>query len=248
MGFKLGQKLIDKIRGKNYKKENIIQHENRVSNAESMQPFADWVLKYTDFRPELIFEIGANYAQDAEGLRYYFNLPAENIWVFEAHPNICSEISKMYNFHVFNKAVFNENKSMVFNIVNISSTKNSGISSLYKHQSSEEKMNTVNIEAIRMDTFMEEHDIKKIDFLKLDAEGCNWEVLDGFGTRLKDVRIIHLEAEHEEVWQGQKLYEDIVKILKENGFEQVYFQRYLSQSDSLWIQKEYIKKDIKDEI
>jgi hypothetical protein len=87
---------------------------------------------------------------------------------------------------------------------------------------------------------MAEHNIAKIDFLKLDVEGANWHVLDGFGERLRDVRAIHVEAEHGEyLFKDQnKLYGDIAALLTKYDFEQLYFKRCFGmQSDSFWIQK-----------
>lgn len=240
MRIKLGQKLIDKIRGKKRKASKIKQHPKRASNAESMKPFAEWVLNYTDLKPQIIFEIGANYGQDAEGLRYYFDLPESNVYCFEAHPDICKEIKKLYNFNVYNSAVYNQEKEMEFNVVDINSS-NTGVSSLLSAEYNKD-FKKIKLKSIRMDNFMKEHKIDKIDFLKLDVEGCNYEVLEGFGDRLKDVNVIHIEAEHIEIWKDQKLFDDIKNILSQNGFVMVYFQRYLSQSDSLWIQKKYIKK------
>lgn len=241
------QKIIDKIRNKKPKKaeSEIKQHPKRASNAQSMKQFTDWIKNYTDFKPQIIFEIGANYAQDAEGLRYYFNLPEENVWVFEAHPDICKEISKLYNFHIFNNAVYNEEKIMEFNAVDINVENNSGVSSLLGRVQTdcEYKMKNVQVKSIRMDNFMNENKIEKIDFLKLDVEGCNWEVLDGFGDRLKDVEAIHIESEHVSIWEGQKLYNDIRKKLEENDFVLVFFQRYYSQSDSFWIKNKYLKTE-----
>jgi FkbM family methyltransferase len=229
---------------KNKLQENSIkQHPKAASRAQSMKKYAQWVKTYSSLNPKNIFEIGANYAQDAEGLRYYLNLEPEDVWVFEAHPDICKEIEKLYHFHIYNVAVFNQEKEIPFNTIDINATTNSGISSLYQNDHLKEKTKAIKVKAIRMENFMKEHKISKIDFLKLDVEGSNYEVLEGFGDRLVDVNVIHIESEHQEVWTDQKLYSDIEIILKKNGFEMVIFERYLSQSDSLWVQEKYIKKE-----
>jgi hypothetical protein len=91
---------------------------------------------------------------------------------------------------------------------------------------------------------MEAHHIDKIDFLKLDVEGVNYEVLEGFGDRIADVNSIHLEADHIKDFYGEQLknFDAIEDLLLRNEFELIYFQRYTSQSDSFWLQREYIKK------
>lgn len=217
------------------------KNRKEASRGKAMKPFAKWVLECSSLIPKNIFEIGANYAQDAEALRTYFKLQPLDIWVFEAHPDLFMEIKKRYDFHAFNAAVYNENSKLSFQAVDIHQTKNTGISSILPHQFSKEKMKTVTVDSIRMDDFMEKNRIDHIDFLKLDAEGCNYEVLEGFGSRLKDVRAIHVEAEHYVVWKGQKLYADIEALLTANDFSMIYFQRHFSQSDSFWIQKSFLK-------
>lgn len=206
-----------------------------------MKPFAKWVLECSSLVPKNVFEIGANYAQDAEALRGYFNLKPQDIWVFEAHGDLFKEITKKYDFHAFNLAVYNRSGKLSFQAVDLEQSKNTGISSILTHQFSKEKMKTVTVDSVRMDEFMERNGIDHIDFLKLDAEGCNYEVLEGFGSRLKDVRAVHVEGEHYVVWKGQKLYDDIAALLTSNGFSLIYFQRHFSQSDSFWIQKSYLR-------
>jgi FkbM family methyltransferase len=220
-------------------------HPKSASLPNSMKPFAEWVERYTKIKVNNIFEIGANYGQDAAGLAYLFNVTPKNVYTFEAHPDLFKEIKNMYEFNVYNNAVFDEDKTMIFNIVDINTTDNTGVSSLLSKNHNSEKMKQVSVEAIRMDNFMDKHNIHFVDFLKLDVEGCNWEVLNGFGCRLKDVKIIHIEAEHETVWNNQKLYKDIELKLQEFDFELVLFQRYYSQSDSLWVQRKYLNSDLK---
>lgn len=70
--------------------------------------------------------------------------------------------------------------------------------------------------------------------------GANYEVLDGFGSRLGNIGAIHIESEHVEAYEGETLWNGIKEKLENAGFEMVYFQRYKCQSDSLWLQKRYL--------
>ena len=94
------------------------------------------------------------------------------------------------------------------------------------------------VRAIRMDKFMEQNNIDKIDFLKIDVEGCSYEVLEGFGNRLADVNCIQLEAEHgkNDFPVDWALYDKIEYILKQHGFELILFERKkgMRQSDSFY--------------
>jgi FkbM family methyltransferase len=211
-----------------------------ASNGCEMQQFIDWVKNWSTLTVKNVFEIGANFAQDAEYLALQFNIAPENVYVFEAHPDIYDVITKIHNFHAYNYAVYNKNGDITFNVLPITET-NTGLSSILNLPNRQTK--PVTVPAIRMDDFMNKHNIEKIDFLKLDVEGCNWDVLDGFGDRLKDVNAVHVEAEHQNNYKEQNhLFNDIRDILVKNGFEMVFFQRYISQSDSFWIQKRFLKE------
>lgn len=217
----------------------ITQHPLAASDAASMYPVAEMIKRQTNLNVENIFEIGANYGQDAAGLAKYFNVAPQNVYAFEARPDFCPYIRDTYGFNVFNNAVFNHDTTLDFNMVKMPG--NSGISSVYdKERAWHATTQKIQIPAIRMDTFMREHKISHIDFLKLDVEGANWEVLDGFGRRLKDVNAIHIEAEHTPIWRGQKLWPDIYEKLKSAGFEMLYFERKFVQSDSVWVQKRFL--------
>jgi len=219
------------------------KHKFAHNKPDTLRPFVKWLRRYTDLPVNNIFEIGANYCQDAAGLQYMFQLPDSSVWAFEAHPDIVAEARKLYKFNIIHTAVSNKHGIVEFNCVPLTK-KNSGTSSILESSilTYDKK---IQAECIRMDDFLREKGIKEIDFLKIDVEGSSYEVLEGFGNRLADVKAIHVEHEHEPVWNGQKLFEDIEILLKEYGFVMVWFQRYNSQSDSFWVQKRYIKSKTK---
>jgi FkbM family methyltransferase len=205
---------------------------------DKLQIYIDYVKKETNINVENVFEIGANFAQDADYLMEQFDLSPDKIFVFEAHPEIFEAVKKIHKFNAYNVAVFNKNQEIEFNIYPLD-YECTGWSSIF--WSTGEK---IKVEAIRMDTFMEKNNIKTIDFLKIDVEGATYQVLDGFGERIKDIKCIQLEAEH---YSSNEvvvvLYEEISKLLIENDFDLVHFCRnyQMKQSDSFWIKKEHIK-------
>lgn len=224
-------------------------HSLAVSDGTSMQFYVDLVEKFCNFKPNNIFEIGANYAQDAEFLRESFDIDEKEVYVFEPHPQIFSEIKKMYNFKVFDLAISNSLGRATFNAIDIQNNEynNSGISSLRDGLITDEtNFINVDVELIRMDKFIREHEIDSIDFLKLDVEGMNYEVLEGFGDLLSCVKVIQTEGEYKQYWKGQKLYKDLEDIMLKNDFILTSF--VLSndgiQSDSFWVQDKYLKMAI----
>ncbi|MDR2210127.1 MAG: FkbM family methyltransferase [Spirochaetaceae bacterium] len=202
---------------------------------DKLQIYIDYVKKDTTIAVTNIFEVGANFAQDADYLMESFFLKPENIYVFEAHPEIYEAIKKIHNFNAYNYAVFNENREMEFNI-NPLTHENTGWSSLFWETGTK-----IKVDAIRMDDFMNNNNIKTIDFLKIDVEGATYHVIDGFGSRLKDVKCIQLEAEHNKF--AEIPYEQIAELLLANEFELIHFERnnHMNQSDSFWVRREYVK-------
>ena len=222
-------------------------HPNAVSDGRAMALYADLVERFCIFKPSNIFEIGANYSQDAEYLRKRFGLKESDVYVFEPHSAIINVVRGLYNFNSFDLAISNYNGKSVFHAIDIENNEynNSGISSLKKGlTTNSSNFSDIEVEVIRMDEFIKKNNIEAIDFLKLDVEGNNYEVIDGFGDELSRVKSIQLEGEYQQYWEGQKLFWDIAELLKKNHFELVHF--FLSadgvQSDSFWVQKKYIAR------
>lgn len=212
-----------------------------ASSGASMSPFVHWISTYSTLSPKNVFEIGANMAQDAEALREGFGLEPRDVWVFEPHPGLYDFIKKEYNFNAFDLAVSNKNGKMTMNLIDPSMNSNSGISSLRVHRDvPQDNFKKSTVKTIRMETFIRDKEISSIDFLKLDVEGYNFEVLEGFGESIDLIQSLHVEAEHYDHWKGEKLWGDIRNFL-EPHFELVFFERHFTQSDSFWIKKDYIK-------
>jgi FkbM family methyltransferase len=224
-------------------------HKYAISDGRSMALYADLVDKLCSFQPTNIFEIGANYAQDAEYLRKRFKLTPSDVFVFEPHPEIISAVKSLYSFRSYDVAVANYNGTAKFNAIDVSNNeyRNSGISSLREGLTTNpSNFYQLDVTVIRMDEFIERHDIKNIDFLKIDVEGVNYDVLLGFGEKLSCVKCIQIEGERIQYWAGQHLYDETERLLKQNDFELVYF--LLSgdgvQSDSFWVRKPYLAKGV----
>jgi FkbM family methyltransferase len=114
-------------------------------------PYVEYVKNGTNIKVKNIFEIGANFAQDADFLMEYFDLRSENVYVFEAHPEIFMAIKKIHSFNAYNNAVYNTEKEITFNIFPLD-YKDTGWSSIHGEEDPN-KMH-IKVQAIRMDNFM----------------------------------------------------------------------------------------------
>lgn len=72
------------------------------------------------------------------------------------------------------------------------------------------------VQTRRLDEITE---IERIDFLKLDVQGAELDVIKGAGRLLDDVLVIHTEVEFLELYKGQPLFSEIEHFLRGQGFQ-----------------------------
>jgi FkbM family methyltransferase len=77
----------------------------------------------------------------------------------------------------------------------------------------------IEIETITLDDWAHQNQVDHIDFLKLDIQGYELNVIKASPELFKTVKAILLEVEFIEAYQGQYLYDDIKRWLEAEGFE-----------------------------
>ena len=92
----------------------------------------------------------------------------------------------------------------------------------------------------RFDKFIEKNevDISNHNFLNIDVQGYELEVLKGMGEELNKIQLIIAEVNRDEVYEGCPMIEDIDAYVKEFGFERVTVEW---QSES-WGDALYVKR------
>ena len=61
-----------------------------------------------------------------------------------------------------------------------------------------------------------------MDFLKIDTEGYEYEIILGLEEKINNVKLIMFEHHYDDMIKKSYKYSDIKKILNDNGFEQIY--------------------------
>ena len=78
---------------------------------------------------------------------------------------------------------------------------------------------TIEIETTTLDTFCQEQGIKEIDFLQVDVQGADLDVLQGSINILKSTVLgVEVEVEFSSLYRNQPLFSDIDYYLKKYGF------------------------------
>ena len=70
-----------------------------------------------------------------------------------------------------------------------------------------------------MDSLLQEENIfSDIDIVKVDTEGFSYQVLEGFGDRIKNVKLFHLETETEPTHKEHKNNKEVAAFMEQKGF------------------------------
>lgn len=210
-----------------------------------MEIYTQKINQLTLIEPKNVLEIGSRDGNDASFLKEYYKIPNEKVWVVEPNPSQVDSIRQTYpNFNIIPFAIYTENTEHDFYKVE-GSLDAIGTSSLINRNDNwyEDKTKIIKVKTITgkdlLDLIGEE-----VDICKLDVEGLTYEVLTSFGKDLNKIKSFHLECEHTEVWESQKLYDDVGNLLMKNNYSQIFFEFCSGgtiQSDSIWVLNSLLK-------
>lgn len=85
-----------------------------------------------------------------------------------------------------------------------------------------EVVEVIRVQTLRLDDIAE---LRGTDYLKMDVQGAEKEVLDNAGEFLRDVLVVHVEVEFLPMYEGQPLFADIDGVLRRHGF---VFHKFVS--------------------
>lgn len=102
----------------------------------------------------------------------------------------------------------------------------------------------IQINTITLDEFIAKNKIEKIDILKLDTQGTEYQILEGAKKAMNENKIplIYMEMITRPTYKGQKDLDEILLLLRNNGFKLYNFYNYsynslgeLRQVDAIFI-------------
>ena len=147
------------------------------------------------------------------------------VYAFEPNPNMVAQINsvKPDNYHIFQMVVsevdgtveFCNNQSPQTN--SILSFDNSKIP-LWQRGNQLKTVSKTQVKSIRLDTFMKEHDIEIVDYLKIDAQGADLQVVRSCGKELSRIKKLQLEVCDVKIYENGNGYDETVCYLDELGF------------------------------
>ena len=146
-----------------------------------------------NLKPKIIIDVGANIGAAS----YFFAKEYPNSQIYSFEPTTINfillqkNLKHFSNVKIFQKGVYEENKKQKIYI----NTKNPGTNSIYEKWRKFDDYEYVNF--INLKTFLKENNIKHIDILKIDTEGCEINILQSIKNFLKKISIIYLEYHSE---------------------------------------------------
>jgi FkbM family methyltransferase len=194
--------------------------------------------KYFGEVAHTILEIGSRDGHDAKYLS--LKLRGKAVYTFEANPGSYKVITLNYpEFHNIYGAVSNFTGQANFNVVESSNWDEVGTSSLRDRSDSwyDGKSKKISVDVDTMYNYIINYNIMPpMNVVKIDVEGCSYEVLEGFGIFLKEVQVLHIENETYPYWQDQKLASDVSEMLQSKGFFKEYEENFGENSlDEVWV-------------
>ena len=189
---------------------------------------------------EYIIDVGAHYGETINLFLKYFK--PKKIYSFEASPQNFIILKKNYS-------KLDQNLKRIVQIENIALGKNNRIQSFNQtHESSSSTFNKINtksnyfsrkkfflgfsqdkdfykkieLKMISLDSYFSEYNLNKIDLIKIDTEGFEYEVLQGLQKNMKNVNYILFEHHYDDMIKKNYKFKDIIKLLKHNNFKLIY--------------------------
>lgn len=194
--------------------------------------------EYLGDRAETILDIGSRDGDDA----YYLatSLNSKNIYTFEPNSKCHLLIKNRYpQFNNIYCAVSDYKGFSIFNRVESNDWDAVGTSSLRNRTDSwyDGKIEKVEVPVNRMDNLIKKYSIViPMDLVKIDTEGCSYEVLFGFGENINDVKMFHIENETYQYWENQKLASDVADLLTSKNFKKIHSHKFgVNSVDEVWI-------------
>jgi len=183
------------------------------------------------------FDVGGHYGETILLFNKYFKI--DNIYSFEASPinfKILSEKTKNINktkINIFNLALGKKSTQLVLNqsvesqsstLLNINSkSKYLARKKKYLFLKKDEYFQSKHfVKVIDLKTFMQDHNIKKIEILKIDTEGYDFEVMQGLQNYIIKVKYIYFEHHFHDMFAKKYKFNEINQFLLKNNFKKVF--------------------------
>jgi FkbM family methyltransferase len=180
------------------------------------------VIKYKNI--DMVLDVGANIGQFAESIR---NMGYENkIISFEPLKNehliLFNKSIKDKLWDVYERCAIGEHDNNTIINVSQNSVSSSILKILESHTEIVKESEIMNAELVplkRLDSIAPKIlNLNNNILLKIDAQGYEWQILEGSVNTLKNISVVLIELSLTKLYENQKLWRDIVDRMENNDF------------------------------
>ena len=193
------------------------------------------------FNFKIVFDVGAHKGETIELYLNHFNI--EKIYSFEpsyfSFNYLKAKIDRIKNRKVKTEIIIEnialgaENKDIKIKHMNESSSSTikelNKDSKYYKKKrkflfnlKNKDLFNEISAKQKNLDEYMSKKKIQKLDFLKIDTEGYEFEVLSGAKKNINNINLILFEHHYHDMIKKNYKFSDIHGLLNKNNFKQIY--------------------------
>jgi FkbM family methyltransferase len=203
-----------------------------------MSKFNFW--KEKGFCPNIIYDIGANIGDWTREMQSVFS--TSTYYLFEG----CSDNNIYHNSNYHNVLLGKDEKEVDFYCVKpdrgFFNTGNSiylELTDVFKG----DNFYTIKQNTHKLDTYISEHNIPYPDFIKIDVQGAELDILEGGLNCLKNAKMVLLEVSIHRYNAGAPLFSDVIKYMDVHDFETIdiidthIINGYTAQLDILFAKK-----------
>lgn len=191
---------------------------------------------------QTVMDVGAYHGSFAKSI--LTKAPMAKVHCFEPSPLAFLELQQIFNNNknvVLNNealsdkvgvAKFHINSFAETNSLLPSSTRDKNIAPLTQNEA------TTEVCIGTIDQYCALHEIRNVDFVKIDTQGNSSAVLAGAQHLLiaKSIKYLYVEAEFIEIYKGEKLFGEIVALMNSHGYKvrNIFNWNYESGGNPAW--------------
>lgn len=116
----------------------------------------------------------------------------------------------------------NESSSSTIKELNIDSSYFKKKKKLLFNLEKENLYNEILVEQKSIDEYMHQKKIKKLDFLKIDTEGYEFEILLGAKKNINNINLVLFEHHYDDMIKKNYKFSDVHDFLNKNNFNQIF--------------------------
>lgn len=191
----------------------------------------------------IIFELGSRDLNDSIKLYQYYGC---KVYAFECNPDCLLECKKNLekfdnitknNIFLIENAISIKNDNVIFYPFDLSKYNNMGASSMLKIDFSKRDINDpdynktnvqkeIIVKGIRLDTFMYNNKINKVDMLCIDLQGYELNAIKSLGDNLSNIKYIITECSINSTYENGTNFIDLYNYLKKYNFQYVSSNKF----------------------